>query len=69
MAYFYFDFNDTAKQSYSNSLRSIVAQIFAETPQSVLMTYYRDSNRGTKQPEDAALLLILRRMLSQLDAI
>ena len=70
VAFFYFDFNNTENQSYSNALRSIIAQISAQYPEtpSTLSNLYRASGDGTTQPLDAALLSALQQMLGQLSS-
>ena len=68
VAYFYFDFNDTDKQDHSRLLRSIVAQIFAQYPETpeALLRVYRARCHGQEQPRNVTLLSTFRGMLKQL---
>ncbi|KAI0301677.1 hypothetical protein B0F90DRAFT_1840328, partial [Multifurca ochricompacta] len=65
MAYFYFDFRDTAKQNRRNLLPSLLIQ-FAECSDpccDVLSRIYSEHGSGTRQPSDEVLIQCLKDMI------
>ena len=62
VGYFYFDFNDTDKQSSKKAIRSLLWQVASHTSdgqQSVQQLYQRCGN-GQQQPSDDAIRLLLQ---------
>ena len=69
MAYFYFDFNDSDKQSTEKLIRSLVVQLSSQClhlPESLQWAYSR-SQDGKKQPTIEDLRIILCHMLKIFD--
>ncbi|KAI0294644.1 hypothetical protein B0F90DRAFT_1639699 [Multifurca ochricompacta] len=65
MAYFYFDFRDTAKQNRHNLLPSLLIQ-FAEWSDpccAILSRIYSEHGGGTRQPSDEILIQCLKEMI------
>ena len=65
VAYFYFDFRDTAKQDIRGLLSSVITQLSAESDAcyKVLSDLYSAHNAGSQLPDDAALTRCLKDML------
>ena len=65
MAYYYFDFRDTAKQDTRGLLSSLVAQLSAKSDlcYHVLSDLYSTHNAGSLLPDDEALIQCLKKML------
>ncbi|KAH9055813.1 hypothetical protein EDB83DRAFT_1088809 [Lactarius deliciosus] len=65
MAYFYFDFKDTAKQDSRASLSSLLIQLSdqSDTYCDILHDLYSTHRRGSVQPNDEALTQCLKTML------
>ncbi|KAI9434678.1 hypothetical protein H4582DRAFT_2100870 [Lactarius indigo] len=70
MAYFYFDFKDTAKQDSRTLLSSILIQLSDQSDVycDILHTLYSTHRRGSVQPNDDALMQCLKTMLAALGA-
>ena len=66
MAYFYFDFKDTAKQDSRALLSSLLIQLSDRSQQfyDILLRLYSRHQDGSKQPTDDTLLLCLKEMLA-----
>ncbi|KAN0136205.1 Ankyrin repeat-containing domain protein [Lactarius tabidus] len=66
MAYFYFDFRDTGKQSRGDLLRSLLIQLSAQSDPfcEILSRLYDDHDKGTRQPSDGTLMRCLEEMLT-----
>ncbi|KAN0135033.1 Ankyrin repeat-containing domain protein [Lactarius tabidus] len=66
MAYFYFDFRDTSKQSRGDLLRSLLVQLSAQSDLycDILSRLYDECGKGTRQPSDGALMRCLKEMLT-----
>ena len=65
MAYFFFDFKDTAKQDSHAFLSSILIQLSSQSVSlsNILLEFYLSHQRGSQQPSDAALMQCLEKML------
>ncbi|KAI9432197.1 hypothetical protein H4582DRAFT_1821436, partial [Lactarius indigo] len=70
MAYFYFDFKDTAKQDSRALLSSLLIQLSDQSDVycDILHTLYSTHRRGSVQPSDDALVQCLKTMLVALGA-
>ncbi|KAH9071115.1 hypothetical protein EDB83DRAFT_316148 [Lactarius deliciosus] len=68
MAYFYFDFKDTAKQDSRALLSSLLIQLSNQSDVycDILCTLYDTHHRGSVQPNDDALAQCLKTMLKAL---
>ena len=66
MAYFYFDFRDVRKQSRGDLLRSLLIQLSASSNHfcNILSRLYEEYDKGTRQPNDRALMDCLKEMLT-----
>jgi hypothetical protein len=66
MAYFYFDFRDVRKQSRGDLLRSLLIQLSACSNHfcNILSRLYEEYGKGTRQPNDRALMDCLKEMLT-----
>ncbi|KAN0127282.1 hypothetical protein V8E53_014886 [Lactarius tabidus] len=66
LAYFYFDFKDTAKQDSRALLSSLLVQLSNQSDQfcDVLRALYSDHQDGSQQPNTASLLQCLKGMLT-----
>jgi hypothetical protein len=66
MAYFYFDFRNTNKQSLRDLVPSLLTQLSAcSSPRcDILSDLYAIHDRGKKQPSDSALIKCLKNMLT-----
>ena len=66
MAYFYFDFRDTNKQSLRDLVSSFLAQLSALSVarHEILSDLYLASDQGNNQPSDSTLVECLKRMLT-----
>ncbi len=66
MAYFYFDFRDTNKQSRRNLLPSLLVQLSARSDPrcDILFRLYEAHDNGARQPNDRALTQCLKEMLT-----
>ena len=65
MAYFFFDFTDTAKQNARSFLSSLLFQLSGQSNPfcDILLEFYLTHQRVSKQPSDSALLQCLEKML------
>ena len=65
MAYFFFDFKDTAKQEARAFLSSVLDQLSSQsdTLSNILLEFYSAHRRGSEQPSDSALIQCLEKML------
>lgn len=68
-AYFYFDFNDTQKQTVNGLLRSMIIQLCVglDNLPSAVSDLYRQFQNGQKQPESSELLEVLLAILRMTD--
>ena len=66
LAYFYFDFKDTAKQDSRALLSSVLIQLSNQSDQfcDVLHGLYSEHQDGSQQPNNASLLRCLKGMLT-----
>ena len=66
MAYFYFDFRDTEKQSRRNLLPSLLIQLSAHSGPcfDILSRFYETHDNGARQPNDNALTQCLKEMIT-----
>jgi hypothetical protein len=66
MAFFYFDFRDTSKQSRGDLLRSLLIQLSTQSDPfcDILSQLYDECGKGTRQPSDGALMRCLKEMLA-----
>ena len=69
MAYFYFDFRDTDKQSLRDLLPSLLIQLSAHSDPcfDILSRLYEAHDDGARQPNDSALTQCLKEMLTLLN--
>ena len=65
MAYFFFDFKDTAKQDANAFLSSVLVQLSSQSDSlcNILLEFYSAHQCGSEQPSDGALLQCLEKML------
>jgi hypothetical protein len=65
LAYFYFDFQEPAKQTPHNMLKSLVWQLACQsTPgEEEILSLYSFCNRGNRQPMDEEFLKILKAII------
>ena len=65
MAYFFFDFKDTAKQDVHAFLSSVLVQLSSQSDsfRNILLEFYSAHQRGSEQPSDGALMQCLEKML------
>jgi hypothetical protein len=65
VAYYYFDFRDTAKQDVRGLLSSIVTQLSAKSDvcYDILSSLYFEHDGGSQLPDDDALTQCLKKML------
>jgi hypothetical protein len=70
MAYYYFDFNDIAKQGVRGLLASLLSQFCATSDPSleILSDLYSDNHDGSQQPDNEMLIRSLERILRLPDA-
>ena len=64
--FFYFDFNDTAKQRHEKMIRSLICQLFNHSEISVLKDLYLSCFNGGRQPTIEGLLSTLRQMMASM---
>ena len=66
VAYFYFDFRDTNKQTRRNLLLSLVSQLSARSEPccEILFRHYSEHDNGADKPSDDVLLQCLKEMLA-----
>ena len=69
MAYFYFDFNEAAKVSYSKLLRSLIKSFSNQFPSvaPALVDLYKQKSERQEQPTNEELLVTLTTMLGSFD--
>jgi len=69
VAYFYFDFNDTAKQRQDKLIRSLVMQLAMENLEGLkkLEQLYSNCQYGQRQPTEDALVAILTELIASRD--
>lgn len=67
MAYYYFDFRDSAKQDVRGLLSSLVSQLSAKSDRccDILSHLYSQHDAGSQLPDDEALAQCLKEMLEQ----
>lgn len=67
LIYFYFDFNDTLKQSLENAVRSLVAQLYHKRRlvRAEVDTLYSSCDNGTRQPGIPELCKLFKQTLQQ----
>ena len=67
LAFFYFDYQDAAKQDVRNFLSSLLVQLSNQSDRfrDVLPTLFISHDRGSRQPGEDELLQCLRDMISQ----
>ena len=65
MAYFFFDFKDTAKQDAHAFLSSVLVQLSSQSDSfcNILLEFYSAHQRGSEQPSGGALMQCLEKML------
>lgn len=64
--FFYFDFNDTAKQRHEKMIRSLICQLFNDSDMPVLKDLYSSCFDGSRQPTIEELLSTLRQMMASM---
>ena len=71
LAYFYFDFKDTAKQDSRALLSSLLVQLSDQSDRScnALFSLYSAHKRGSEQPSDDSLVQCLRDMLTMMEQV
>ena len=71
LAYFYFDFKDTAKQNSRALLSSLLVQLSDQSDifRDALFSLYSSHNRGSEQPTDDSLAECLMGMLAVMDQV
>ena len=71
VAYFYFDYNNSEKQSTGTFLRSLIVQLSGQCPilPDFLQSAYSQSQNGQQQPTDESLELLICQMLKNFDNI
>jgi hypothetical protein len=69
LLYFYFNFNDSKKQSFDSMVRSLVFQLYhiQQTSRSYLEQLHFSCRKGHKQPQHGQLLATLHTMLHNAD--
>jgi ankyrin repeat domain-containing protein 50 len=69
VAYFYFDFNDSEKQSPQKAIRSIVQQVVRQSrcATDLLEQLYERHGKGLHQPSDQSIVALLREVLELQD--
>ena len=70
VVYFYFDFNDSSKQSTRNFICSLLAQFVAQcqvVPEPLMSTYFRSQN-GQYQPRPEEIRSVLRQVIENFRA-
>jgi hypothetical protein len=65
LAYFYFDFNDTDKQSHEKAIYSLAYQlsVTSQKTQGLFLPLYASCQNGLQQPKLDALLEVIRQIL------
>ncbi len=68
VAYFYFDFRDSEKQTYEQALRSFLKQLCSRSGVAfrVLQELYRRHEQGQRQPRSEELAMALKEILQAL---
>ena len=71
LAYFYFDFKDTAKQDYRALLSSLLVQLSEQSDifRDALFSLYSTHKRGAEQPTDDALAQCLKNALLGMERV
>jgi hypothetical protein len=66
VAYFYFDFRDTKKQSRQDLLHSLLFQLSTQSDHyyDILKQLYSDHDHGSRKPSDDMMVGCLKKMLS-----
>ncbi|THX66781.1 Pfs, NACHT and ankyrin domain protein, partial [Aureobasidium pullulans] len=69
LLYFYFDFNDTSKQTLDNVLCSLIKQLYQQRPDArqPLDQSWNAHGEGSQQPSTSSLQSVLQAMLSMID--
>ena len=62
--FFYFDFNDAAKQQHERMIRSLICQLSDHSGITVLNDLYSSCFNGSRQPTGDGLLSTLRQMMA-----
>lgn len=67
LAYFFFDFNDAEKQTPAHMVRSLIAQLFTNTPFAfdTLEALFLDCSETKRQPDLDSLLKVLKIIISE----
>jgi len=67
LVYFYFDFNDTNKQSLGNMARTLISQIYysCEASREHLRSLFSSCKDGNEQPDLSSILHTLKTMICQ----
>jgi hypothetical protein len=70
MAYYYFDFNDITKQGIRGLLASLLSQFCATSDScyEILSELYLENHKGTRQPDNKALIESLKKIFRLPDA-
>ena len=71
LAYFFFDFNDSAKQKSSQMLRSMISQLFERSSDALahIESIFSACSDGQQQPDDDNLLQILQAVVRGTDQV
>ena len=71
LAYYYFDFNESKKQTCEGLLRSLVAQLFSHRPESsvTMETLFTNCGEGQREPTCQSLARALRELSEHFDEI
>ena len=64
MLFFYFDFNDAAKQQHERMIRSLICQLSNHSGITVLKDLYSSCSNGSRPPTGDGLLSTLRQMMA-----
>ncbi|KAF3763163.1 hypothetical protein M406DRAFT_108504 [Cryphonectria parasitica EP155] len=71
LLYFYFDFNETQKQSVENAIRSLISQLYEKRQEARhhLDTLYSSCGNGQRQPSNDSLQSTFQDMVQQADEV
>ncbi|THV73569.1 hypothetical protein D6D28_03175, partial [Aureobasidium pullulans] len=71
LLYFYFDFNDTSKQTLDNVLRSLIKQLYQQRPDArqPLDQSWNAHGEGSQRPSTSSLQSVLQAMLNMIDKV
>ena len=64
LVYYYFDFNESKKQTYEGLLRSLVTQLFGQCPEisETMEALFTDCGEGQREPTCSSLIQALREL-------